>query len=70
KHEQYEYEHCEKVLSDIIVQVEFNLRTVNDNNNNNNNNNKNDDDEIDIEEIKLILSQQAPSFGLINKQLS
>ncbi|CAF3737156.1 unnamed protein product [Rotaria magnacalcarata] len=69
KHEQYEYEHCEKVLSDIIVQVEFNLRTVNDNNNNNNNN-KNDDDEIDIEEIKLILSQQAPSFGLINKQLS
>ncbi|CAF5016557.1 unnamed protein product, partial [Rotaria socialis] len=69
KHEQYEYEHCEKVLSDIIVQVEFNLRTVNDNNNNNNNN-KNDDDENDIEEIKLILSQQASSFGLIDKQLS
>ncbi|CAF3336335.1 unnamed protein product [Rotaria socialis] len=67
KHEQYEYEHCEKVLSDIIVQVEFNLRTVNDNNNNNN---KNDDDENDIEEIKLILSQQASSFGLIDKQLS
>lgn len=60
KHEQYEYEQCEKVLSDILVQVELNLRTVNDNN----------DDDNDIELAKLNLAKQASHFGLINKQLS
>ena len=58
KHEQYEYKLCEKILSDMIVQVEYDLRTVN----------NNDDDDIDS--IKLILAQQASQFGLVNKQLS
>ena len=58
KHEQYEYKLCEKILSDIIAQVEFNLRTVN------------DDDNDDIESIKLNLAEQASQLGLINKQLS
>jgi hypothetical protein len=55
KHEQYEYKICEEILSNIIEQVEFNIRTVNDN---------------DIEIIKLNLAKQASQFGLINKQLS
>ncbi|CAF0861137.1 unnamed protein product [Rotaria sordida] len=59
KHEQYEYKNCQKILSDLILQVEFNLRTVN--------NNNSDDD---IETIKFILSKQASQFGLIDKQLS
>jgi len=59
KHEQYEYKICSKILSDIIVKIEFNLRTVN-----------NDDDDDDIETMKFNLSKQASQVGLINKQLS
>ena len=55
QHEQYEYQICENILSDLIGQIEFDLRTV-------------QDDEI--ESIKLDLAKQASQFGLINKQLS
>ncbi|CAF2317025.1 unnamed protein product [Rotaria sp. Silwood2] len=65
KHEQYEYKTCEKMLSNLILQVEFNLRTVNDNIDDDDN-----DDNNNIEAIKLILAKQASYFGLIDKQLS
>ena len=55
KHEEYEYEICETILSDLLEEVEYNLRTVN-------------NDEIEI--IKFDLAQQASQFGLVNKQLS
>jgi hypothetical protein len=55
KHEQYEYKLCQTILSDMCVEVECNLGTVNDD---------------DIESIKLILAKQASQFGLIDKQLS
>jgi hypothetical protein len=57
KHEQYEYKICEEILENILEQIEFNLRTVNNNND-------------DIEFMKLNLSKQASQFGLIKKQLS
>ncbi|CAF0729002.1 unnamed protein product [Rotaria sp. Silwood1] len=63
KHEQYEYENCQKILSDLILQVECNLRTVNDNIDD-------DDENNNIETIKLILAKQASHFGLIDKKLS
>jgi hypothetical protein len=55
KHEEYEYKICETLLSDLLGEVEYNLRTV-------------DNDEI--ETMKLNLAQQASQFGLINKSLS
>ena len=55
QHEQYEYETCEILLSNLLEEVEFNLRTV-------------DNDEI--ERMKFDLAQQASQFGLMNKQLS
>ena len=60
KHEQYEYKLCERILADMTIQIEYDLRTVN--------NHNNDDDDIDS--IKLILSKQASQFGLVDKQLS
>jgi len=54
KHEQYEYKLCQTILSDMSVEVECNLGTVNDD---------------DIQSIKLILAKQASQFGLIDKQL-
>jgi hypothetical protein len=56
QHEQYEYKLCEKILSDMTIQIEYNLRTVN------------NDDEMDS--IKLILAKQASQFGLVDKPLS
>jgi hypothetical protein len=56
KHEQYEYNLCKNILYDIILQVEQNLRTVN-------------DDDDDIESIKYLLAKQASHFGLVDKQL-
>jgi hypothetical protein len=55
KHEEYEYKICVNLLSDLLGEVEYNLRTVN-----------NDE----IETIKFDLTQKASQFGLINKQLS
>ena len=55
KHEEYEYKICEELLSDMLGEVEYNLRTV-------------DNDEI--ETIKFNLAQQASQFGLINKSVS
>jgi hypothetical protein len=55
KHEEYEYKICETILSDLLGEVEYNLRTVN-------------NDEMEL--IKFDLAQQASQFGLVNKQLS
>jgi hypothetical protein len=57
QHEQYEYHLCKKILYDIILQVEQNLRTV-------------DNDDNDIESMKFLLSKQASHFGLVDKQLA
>jgi hypothetical protein len=56
QHEQYEYNLCKTILYEIILEVEQNLRTVN--------------DENDIESIKFSLSKQASQFGLVDKQLA
>lgn len=55
QHEQYEYETCQTLLSDLIERVEFNLRTVENN---------------EMKIIEFELAQQASQFGLINKQLA
>ncbi|UJR25443.1 hypothetical protein I4U23_006790 [Adineta vaga] len=60
QHEQYEYKICQNILSDMMNQVEYDLRTVQDDDN--------DDDEI--ESMKLSLAKQASQFGLVNKQLA
>ena len=57
QHEQYEYNLCQNILYEIVLQVEQNLRTVN-------------NDENDIESIKYLLSKQASNFGLKDKQLA
>jgi hypothetical protein len=54
KHEQYEYKICEKLLSDMIIQIEYDLRTV----------------DNDMDSMKLDLAKQASQFGLVDKQLS
>jgi len=56
KHEQYEYKLCKNILYDIIIQVEQNLQTI--------------DNDEKIESIKFLLSKQAAHFGLIDKQLA
>jgi hypothetical protein len=56
KHEQYEYNICKQILYEIIIQVENNLRTV--------------DDDDDIESMKYLLAKQASNFGLIDKRLA
>ncbi|CAF1932498.1 unnamed protein product [Rotaria magnacalcarata] len=58
QHEQYEYNLCRNILYDIVLQIEQNL-TINVAS-------PNDDS---IESIKFLLSKQASSFGLIDKQL-
>ncbi|CAF3906144.1 unnamed protein product [Adineta steineri] len=58
KHEQYEYKICKNILYDIVIQVEYDLKTVD-----------NDDDD-DIESMKYLLSKQASNFGLVDKQLA
>ncbi|CAM4907691.1 unnamed protein product [Rotaria socialis] len=58
KHEQYEYNLCRNILYDIVLQVEQNL-TIN----------VASSDDDSIESIKFLLSKQASSFGLIDKQL-
>ena len=55
KHEQYEYQTCQTLLTDLIERVEFNLRTVDNN---------------EMKTIEFELAQQASQFGLINKQLA
>jgi hypothetical protein len=55
QHEQYEYNLCKNLLYEMIVQIEENLRTV---------------ENEEIESMKFLLSKQASHFGLIDKQLA
>jgi hypothetical protein len=54
QHEQYEYNLCQKIIYEIILQVEQNLRTVDD----------------EFQTMKYLLAQQASYFGLRDKQLT
>ncbi len=54
QHEQYEYHLCQNILYEIILQVEQNSRTVDD----------------DFQSMKYLLAKQASHFGLRDKQLT
>ena len=55
QHEQYEYKICQTILYDIILEIEQNLRTV-----------ENDE----YQSMKYLLSKQTSDFGLIDKKLA
>ena len=55
-HEHYEYNLCETILYETILQVEETSRTV--------------DDDDEFESMKLLLAKQASQFGLQDKRLA
>ena len=52
QHEQYQYDLCQKILDEMIVQIEDNLRT----------------DDREFQSMRFLLAKQASFLGLMDKQ--